>query len=843
MSHAATRWVRYAAVAWALVMPAFAASHIKVIKLAVENPGAEARVADITVRVADLEKIAPDFLPGSFIVTATAATTVEEDAAAPQAAELPSQADDLDGDNQADEIAFQIELKPLQTRVVSISYGPPERLWRLRAPYPQRTNALFSTKIEGLGWESDRAAWRIYFDQRSAIDLFGKRRPSLQLEMFAGPEYPYHEESPEGRDILRVGDSIGAGSVAALVNGKAEKVADVAARKWHMVTRGPVRSIVELEYEGWNVGGQRVNLKSRITQWAGERGFFQTITTQPGTSLTFVTGLPIKPHAPLLPASGLAPLATWGEQVVQTGSTQQDYVAGQNLGLAVLSTAGAGTIDDSDNHLLKLKLTDGSATWYTLAAWDQEGTNRRTGMGAQAEMGGNASYVLPPDGITTREAFQTLVATQATLMQQPPRVTIASQSAATQSAPLDTLHPARHKTFAEALQLVQQEADRTAARFASLLASAPKTTYSKGPGFFTEGDNATGEWKPRDGWWWTGSFWIGELWRLYGSTHDEKYRRWAEQWNARTVGEEPTLNHDAGFIYFYSSAFGYDLTKDPMLLKSALAGAERLKQLYNPKTQLIAAWGDNGDDTIIDTMMNLQLLWWTSRQTGDPQWRDMGLKHALRSAEWLVRPDGSVIQSVHYNPGDNRQKLVLHGGAQTDNNLSLPNTTAPGEMLFTHTHQGWAADTAWARGTAWALYGFVAAYEETHDPRLRAVADRVAHSALENWPDDLVPWYDLHDEGVHFRVRDTSAAAIFAAGLLRLSEVTDAEHKARLRERAEGILQALIDGYLTPVAANDATPPGVLRHGSATRPHDGPLTYGQYYLLDALLWLQAHPRR
>src|SRR5207244_5546008 len=117
----------------------------------------------------------------------------------------------------------------------------------------------------------------------------------------------------------------------------------------------------------------------------------------------------------------------------------------------------------------------------------------------------------------------------------------------------------------------------------------------------------------------------------------------------------------------------------------------------------------------------------------------------------------------------------------------------------------------------------------------------VAHSALAAWPDDLVPWYDLHDEGVHFRVRDTSAAAIFAGGLLRLSAVSDAQHTERLRERGEAIVQALIDGYLTPVAANDPTPPGVLRHGSSTRPNDGPLTYGQYYLLDALLWLQAHP--
>ena len=799
------------------------------------------------VSVAELRKIAPSFYAGSQIVAATDASTVAEDATVLHATELPSQVDDLDGDFKPDEIAFQIDLKPRQTRIVTITWGPPDRIFRLRGDYEPQTNAIFTKKIDGMGWESKRNAFRLYFDPRNAIDLYGKPRPTLQLDRYATPGYIYHNYSPDGRDIYLVADALGIGAPAAWVNGTAQHISNVTNRSWRIVSTGPVRAIVEFTYDGWKVAGKDVNVKVRATQWAGERGFTQTLSSPDAGDLVFATGLTQQQGISELRSSGgedPAWLAMWGEQAVEGGNKAVSPIMhGTNLGLAVIMGPGtdASNNQDAKDYLYTFPLKNGSATWYSLAAWDQEGTNDPLPVPGAREPREYVARVAGIDNITSKDQLISYVKDMAARMKTPALVKLLSSAAEVQSAPPDTLHPIGSRTYKQAIDLLQKEIDRSAAKWETVITSTQPGSMSAraGAGFFTVGDNRTGEWQPQKGFFWTGGFWTGELWKMYSLTHDDKYRRWAELWSSRMLGAEGDQNHDTGFLYFYSSVAGYEQTRDAKLRASAILAADHLLSMYNPVTQLIPAWNKNGDDTIIDTMMNLQLLWWASHETGDSKYRDAALKHALRSADWFIRSDGSVIQSVHYNPGDNRQEFRLHGGAPSESPFPFPNNAKPGERVFYHTHQGFSWETSWSRGSAWALYGFATAYRETHNPRLLETAEKIAEFVTANLPDDFVPWYDFNDEGVIYRNRDSSAAAIAANGFLQLATlVQDAEKAQSYRREAEQIMHSLIDRYLTPTSQGDSSPPGILRHGCGTRPEDEMLDYGQYYLLETLIELE-----
>ena len=324
---------------------------------------------------------------------------------------------------------------------MTIAYGDQATIARLRSIYPQRTHAKFTQRFEGMGWESDITAWRLYFDKRNAIDLYGKRRPGLYLELFGSPEYDYHEESPFGRDIYKIGNALGLGAIGALVDGKVVKVAEVSDRSWRIVADGPLRSIVDLIYKGWKVGDRSVDLTSRMTIWAGERGFEHRINATNGEGLVFVTGLPRKPGLSEITRSEVGAtseiVATWGHQVLKTGATATESLPDQNLGLVIFLappvSASTPLPQDADNYLAKVQTTNGIARWYVAGAWDQESSEPMLSTANTAkEKNNNTTLVFRSRGLTKREEFVRYARIVDTSLTQPAKVTLLSTSAAPQ---------------------------------------------------------------------------------------------------------------------------------------------------------------------------------------------------------------------------------------------------------------------------------------------------------------------------------------------------------------------------------------------------------------------------
>jgi len=324
-----------------------------------------------------------------------------------------------------------------------------------------------------------------------------------------------------------------------------------------------------------------------------------------------------------------------------------------------------------------------------------------------------------------------------------------------------------------------------------------------------------GRWQLLDDGGWTGGFWPGQLWLAFLATGEEGVAAAARDWCRRLAPRQlDTTTHDLGFLFYPSFVTGYLLTGERALRLGALAAAETLTRRFNPRGSFLQAWGDLDDPqrqgrTIVDTMMNLDLLFWATEQTGDPRFAAIAVRHAETCGRRHVRADGSTAHVYDFDP----------------------ETGAP---LGQATHQGLAPESCWARGQAWALYGFTTCFRRTGRPEFLAAARRVADWFLAHLPADRVPFWDFDSPAIPDDVRDSSAGAIAACGLLDLA----ATGEQRYADEARAILAALVASYLSREAPDEA---GILLHATGAKPLgreiDVSLTYGDYYFLEAILRL------
>jgi unsaturated chondroitin disaccharide hydrolase len=319
---------------------------------------------------------------------------------------------------------------------------------------------------------------------------------------------------------------------------------------------------------------------------------------------------------------------------------------------------------------------------------------------------------------------------------------------------------------------------------------------------------------------WCGGFWPGILWYDYENTQDPYIRTQAERFTEalEPISEQPAFDHDLGFLMFCSYGNAYRLTHREDYRDVILRTAEKAATLFRPQVGTMLSWPRHvkdygGHNTIMDNMINLEMMFWAARNGGDPQWRDMAVSHATKTMKYHFRPDYTSYHVAVYD-------------------------TLTGDFIHGVTHQGYADDSMWARGQAWAIYGFTVVYRETQDPVFLDFVQHVADVYLQRLPADKVPYWDFNDPAIPLAPRDASAAAVVASALLELSTYVPQEKATYYRSEAEQMLTSLSS---SAYRSGDAKPSFLLHstgHHPAGTEIDYSIIYADYYYIEALLRLK-----
>lgn len=320
---------------------------------------------------------------------------------------------------------------------------------------------------------------------------------------------------------------------------------------------------------------------------------------------------------------------------------------------------------------------------------------------------------------------------------------------------------------------------------------------------------------------WTSGFWSGILWYIYQYTGDSQWKQAADSFSLALKPDaySRSFDHDLGFMLYNSLGNGYRLTGDTAYKTILLAAADSLATLFNPRVGTILSWPSMvkkmgwPHNTIIDNMMNLELLFWAAKNGGGQRLYHIAVTHAETTMAHQFRPDYSNYHVVVYD-------------------------TVTGKVIKRVTHQGYSDSSMWARGQAWAIYGFTMVYRETRDPKFLNFAEDVARIYLKRLPADKVPYWDFDAPHTADEPRDASAAAITASALLELSTyVKNADSAHMYYTDAVAMLKTLSSAKYQSRGQNDA----FLMHSTGSKPGnsevDIPIIYADYYYLEALLRL------
>lgn len=385
----------------------------------------------------------------------------------------------------------------------------------------------------------------------------------------------------------------------------------------------------------------------------------------------------------------------------------------------------------------------------------------------------------------------------------------------------------KNKDAAEKQQFINENVEFSASQTDKMLQAAGAPTGKNYPR--TMKDN--GELVTTNMYDWTSGFFPGSLWYLYELTNNIHWKDAAEAW---TVSLEPlktfTAHHDLGFMMYCSYGNAERLASKPEYKDILIESANSLSTRFSENTQTIKSWNYNkswNDSTerfypvIIDNMMNLELLFFASKVTGDKKYYDIAVKHADTTLKNHFREDFSTYHVVDYD-------------------------TITGKVLDRGTAQGFSDNSTWSRGQAWAIYGYTMTYRETKDPKYLDAAIKATDFYLKHLPEDLIPFWDFnvgqegfvpgkksHATKFQEKLRDASAAAITCSALFELGSL--ANNKS-YTDTAIKMLHSLASPAYRAALGTNAN--FLIMHCVGSIPHrseiDKPLVYADYYFLEAL---------
>jgi hypothetical protein len=353
-----------------------------------------------------------------------------------------------------------------------------------------------------------------------------------------------------------------------------------------------------------------------------------------------------------------------------------------------------------------------------------------------------------------------------------------------------------------------------------------------------------------------------------------------------------TDTHDIGFIIMPALRLDWELTSNERSLASIIRAAHSLASRFVPAAHAIRSWDlvrrkdmeivgtDDNLILIIDSMCNLDLLYYAASHSGDTTLSSIATSHARTLLTTHLRPEPTptVMKAASIRTGYTGQLYSTCHVANLD-----PRT---GALKSRHTAQGYADTSTWARGQAWAILGYAQTYGWTKEPQFlwaacgcaeyfltrleaapacveAAVGDNVDGETTRKIGRYVPLWdFDAPIEDESNPTRDSSAGVIAANGMLVLSQALagagESELATRFREAAVAIVRDTLDFALAQekvrfrvvggdggeeLVAEDVVPDSrfdaLLKYGTANnntyarkRYANHGLVYGDYYLVE-----------